>query len=447
VTHEEEVGFIMGEVAERALHPLPLAREVRPVVLSRLEEADRHTRPHEPVAGGRLAPLRRFMGKLLGFQFERQAVFNQHTSLVLRDLETLTTILESRLRTGWINLDHRLGCAERETNRVEDRQRDVARALSASIAGLDLRLNDAEGELAGVETRWKAVFGALDALQSELEQRRAENAALRARLDALERQGARTGPGEVADQLEEPRPAASSIIDDVYVEFEEWFRGSREHVRARQQPYLTDVKDLRGGEAPVLDIGPGRCEWLEILASEGIPSYGCDLNPGMVELGRTYGVEVRAGNGIEHLQKVTPGSLGAVTAFQVVEHLSLEDLVLLLDGALTALQPGGALILETPNPTNLTVGASGFYIDPTHVRPLPPPLLEFLAKSRGFADVEVRYVNPLRGDWPPPSGDPLDPVRAEVSWWLFGPQDYAIVARKPRANGQEHHGRAGGTPA
>ena len=45
------------------------------------------------------------------------------------------------------------------------------------------------------------------------------------------------------------------------------------------------------------------------------------------------------------------------------------------DAALVALQPGGLLIFETPNPTNVNVGASSFYLDPTHLKPLHPQFL------------------------------------------------------------------------
>jgi hypothetical protein len=39
-----------------------------------------------------------------------------------------------------------------------------------------------------------------------------------------------------------------------------------------------------------------------------------------------------------------------------------------LDEALRALMHGGMLILETPNPENLRVGAYAFYNDPTRRR-------------------------------------------------------------------------------
>ena len=77
----------------------------------------------------------------------------------------------------------------------------------------------------------------------------------------------------------------------------------------------------------------------------------------------------------------------------MVEHLSLDTLVGLIDAALVALKAGRLLILETPNPTNVNVGAASFYLDPTHLKPLHPQFLSSWWCQRGFADVEVRYLN------------------------------------------------------
>jgi hypothetical protein len=47
------------------------------------------------------------------------------------------------------------------------------------------------------------------------------------------------------------------------------------------------------------------------------------------------------------------------------------------------------VIFETPDPENAVVGASDFYLYPTHNRPLHPVSMSFLAEPRGFARTEV----------------------------------------------------------
>jgi hypothetical protein len=91
--------------------------------------------------------------------------------------------------------------------------------------------------------------------------------------------------------------------------------------------------------------------------------------------------------------------------------------------ALRVLQPGGLLVLETPNPENLVVGSSSFYMDPTHNRPLPPLLLSFLPEFVGFGRVKtLRLQEGVSQAAEAPVA--LIDVLAGVS------PDYAVVAQK-----------------
>jgi len=106
----------------------------------------------------------------------------------------------------------------------------------------------------------------------------------------------------------------------------------------------------------------------------------------------------------------------------------------LLDEALRALRPGGVLILETPNPENVLVGSCMFYMDPTHLHPIPPPLLQWTVQARGFEQVEIERLSDDRGspDLAPVSEDVPGSAQINqmVAWFTAAP-DYAVVARKP----------------
>src|SRR5208283_5128362 len=132
-----------------------------------------------------------------------------------------------------------------------------------------------------------------------------------------------------------------------------------------------------------------------------------------------------------HLAEVPAGSIAAITALHLVEHISINDLIALLDLSFRALMPGGLLILETPNPENLVVGITEFYMDPTHRNPIPPPLLAFLTGSRGFTDTSIRRLR--RGTLDPASEsalatlDPaLAPIIALLQEHLLAGEDYAV---------------------
>lgn len=231
----------------------------------------------------------------------------------------------------------------------------------------------------------------------------------------------------------EHREDLPSAWDDLYLPFEDVFRGSSELIRSRFAVYLPDLAALDRGDRPVLDIGCGRGDWLSLLATEGIPAYGIDTNLRSVEQAQTLGLDARHGDAFSHLAELPVGSLAAITAFHLVEHITIDQLVELLGHAFRALMPGGLLILETPNPDNFMVGTKDFYMDPTHHNPLPSPLLAFLVGSRGFRDTVVRPLRRGTLEPAPPSAlATLDPavaaIVALVQEHLVAGEDYAVLA-------------------
>ena len=211
---------------------------------------------------------------------------------------------------------------------------------------------------------------------------------------------------------------------DFYRAFEDRHRGPRADVQARQRVYLPFLDGAAQAGVPrrLVDLGCGRGEWIELAAKQGWQARGVDLDEGMLGACRDAGLDAVHGDLLAHLRTLESASLGALTALQVAEHLAFDDLQALVREAARVLAPGGLLVLETPNPENLVVGSSGFHMDPTHVKPLPPALLSFLAEYGGFAPVAVLRLHEGIGKEAPVN---LIDVLAGVS------PDYAVVARKP----------------
>jgi SAM-dependent methyltransferase len=240
--------------------------------------------------------------------------------------------------------------------------------------------------------------------------------------------------------------APSSALFD-YVGFERRFRGDPEAVAAAlAERYL----DLLVANPPVVDIGCGRAELVEMLAKRGVEAIGVDTDPSMVAEARDRGLDVRQVDGNSFLRSREPGSLGAIIATHLVEHLEFADLVELLELAATRLRPGGVFIAETPNPTSLVVLGNSFILDPTHLRPLHPSLLTFLCEGAGFRDVRLRFHAPASDyhlpmiDEPdaPPWTKRINEAFAKLNQVLFGPQEYALIATAAPATdgatGEEH---------
>ncbi|MCG9065121.1 methyltransferase domain-containing protein [Laribacter hongkongensis] len=227
-------------------------------------------------------------------------------------------------------------------------------------------------------------------------------------------------------------PLRQDLLDRYYVDFENAFRGERDDIKLRQRPYLGFLEEAGLTEEDnILDVGCGRGEWLELLGENGYSAYGLDLNSHMVRLCCERGLKVKLGDVIAHLDSLPRESLGAVTGFQLIEHLGFKQLLRLFDAALRVLKPNGLIIFETPNPENLQVGAYTFYNDPTHRNPIPPAVAAFIAKQCGFSKTHIERVNPY-----PDSArmDEESPIGREYNRLFCCAQDYALIGWKNHEN-------------
>ena len=218
------------------------------------------------------------------------------------------------------------------------------------------------------------------------------------------------------------------VLDPLYLSFEDQFRGSRAEIKANLREYLS-ILERTGRKGPVLDIGCGRGEWLELLGEEGYQARGIDSNRLMVEECRRHQLAVEEADLLEHLTALPDASQHIVTAFHVVEHLPFPVLIRFLDEVNRVLSPGGMAIFETPNPDNVLVGSRNFYYDPTHHNPLPSDTLRFLAEARGLCQVEVLPLHPVEASNRVPEREG-DLLAIKFNAAFYGPQDYAVIGRR-----------------
>ncbi len=265
-------------------------------------------------------------------------------------------------------------------------------------------------------------------------------AELRDQIQRLDRAVRQLGHGVVVPPSDVAAPptalAPPAQVDFDYVGFERRFRGDPADVAMTlAERYV----ELLADHAPVLDIGCGAGGLLAALREAGIEGRGVDLDAGMVTEAQASGLDVVRGDGLSYLAQLDDGSLGAITAIHVVEHLVFADLCRFLDLAAAKLRPGGVLVCETPNPTALIVLGHSYILDPTHKWPLHPSLLTFLCERAGFAGVEVRFHSPADFFAVPLLDETIDaPAQVatindalhRLNSVLFGPQEYAIVAAR-----------------
>ncbi|HEY7149860.1 MAG TPA: methyltransferase domain-containing protein [Gaiellaceae bacterium] len=295
------------------------------------------------------------------------------------------------------------------------------------------------------EASSRDLMEAVTGLTSELQGQRVETGALGDRLsrlvDELEervyrlerRPAAPAAPGAPTESA----PAQESYAPPFdYFSLEMRIRGPRADIRERQRAYVDDFREA----APVLDVGAGRGEFLDLLGEAGIDARGIEVDPELVDYGRSQGLSVELGDAVGHLEGLEDGSLGGIFAAQLVEHLPPDALVRFLTLAAAKLRPEGVLVAETINPLSL-VALKHYFADPTHAQPLVPQTLEVLARQAGFRRTEVRFLNEPSEDErlravELPGGAEFDSARAALAGnvellnaVVFGAQDYALYAR------------------
>src|SRR5215212_3870775 len=216
------------------------------------------------------------------------------------------------------------------------------------------------------------------------------------------------------------------LLDSLYFSLEDVLRGTPEQIKEEVKVYLPVLKNA-GITSGILDVGCGRGEWLEVLQHEGLQARGIDQNRIVLQRCRELSLDVVESDALTYLRSLEDGSLNAVTAFHFAEHLELKTLVTFLDEVGRALKPGGLLILETPNPENLVVGSCNFYLDPTHKNPIPIPTMQLLLEARGFRCQDVMKLHPVSSA----KIEVKDQLTSHLNHFLYGPMNYAVVARKP----------------
>jgi O-antigen chain-terminating methyltransferase len=334
--------------------------------------------------------LQKFVLKLYGFLFKKQRVVN--FSLIQAHKES-------------VNLN---------------------RQLMEQVTALQFQLREMGEHLKATDERLNVTNEHHSRNESYLKNELAQQQRLIARF--LEEARQRLPQPFSQEQLQSFANEEQHLLDGYYSSFEEQFRGSREQILDSLKVYLPLLEKAKVGtpECPILDIGCGRGEWLELLRESGYTARGLDLNQAMIDSCRARGLEVLEGEVIDYLRTLPDLSLGAVTGFHIIEHLSFTQLQKLINEVIRVLKPGGLALFETPNPKNLVVGACNFYADPTHRNPLFPDTVQFLVESQGLSNVQILYLHPVEGS----PFDKEDAGSQLLHTWFFCSRDYAVVGYK-----------------
>jgi glycosyltransferase involved in cell wall biosynthesis/2-polyprenyl-3-methyl-5-hydroxy-6-metoxy-1,4-benzoquinol methylase len=288
-------------------------------------------------------------------------------------------------------VEHAHEAAAREKARLTDAIEDLRQSLLALNEDL------AAPQVAGVPPRLDAIEAAVAQLTNRLQ------IAPYVADEALVRTTDETGR-QVIGYRDGEGPA-----DDLYRRFSDLFRGEEPMIRERQRRYLPLLVD----HDPVVDLGCGRGELLDLLAANGTEARGVDVDSGMVRYCRTKGHSVEIADAVDYLEAQAAGSIGAIFCAQVIEHLSPQSFSRLFALSHSRLRTGGVLVAETVNPHAIHAFKT-FWVDPTHRSPTFPEVAVTWCRLVGFRSATVIFPNGT----------------GELEIDRVNQSEYAVVARK-----------------
>lgn len=391
---------------------------------------------HRPGFVGRL--IVKFKRKLLSMLWDSMkgyfAAEREFQSNLVRYLNDVSKYVDARDAANFWELirkiDYDVTKATQRIERISDEQ-------TATVRSAERRM-------------YTAIDEALGDLRNRVDELRANEAQALDRLLTTERvteglegalarlSKARSSQANGVTPQEESAPF--DIPDQSYLLLENRYRGSDEEIAARLRDY---VELFKGASKPICDLGAGRGELVNLLEQAGVPSYGIDLDQAMVAAAVDLNIDVRVGEGLDHLSSLPDASIGGVIAIQVVEHLSRSDLERLCELCSQKVMPGGLVVFETINPKSVLALSSNFFRDPTHVWPVHPDTLGYLLSLNGLSVEEVRGRSPVPQE-ARLKEVPVEPFMTprwaytvsllnrnlrQLNELLYGDQDYCVIAR------------------
>ncbi len=323
---------------------------------------------------------------------------------------------------------------------IEQNSRYLKDRMDIFHEGTDRRQTEIANWLHNANSVFQSCLNRVDDLENELKRSIAlHHRKLEHALTQLPDQKLQKPMDSTSPNLAISAPAGG---DYAYYLFENKSRGPEQTIRENQADYIQYFREV----TPVLDIGCGRGEFLELLRTANIAAKGVDPNEDMIQICREKGLDVGSDDGLHYLQSCEPGTVGGIFSGQVIEHIPAVAIHQWLQSAFRALKPGGVLVFETVNTASPYALINHYYKDPTHRQPLHPDTYRFFTEIAGFEKVTMRFRSPV-----PVADRPANPTMNaqrksdEISEFLktmsisleqlcdfiYAPCDVLIYARKP----------------
>ena len=233
------------------------------------------------------------------------------------------------------------------------------------------------------------------------------------------------------------------IEDKIYKEFELNFRGSStmitNRLKDRYSSLLNEQFERSEGAPPtLLDLGCGHGEFLDIASEIGFKTIGVDQSNEAIAICKGKGHRMILGDLLSALQSFQEGSIQFISFQHVIEHCPADYTIKVFDEAKRRLVEGGAFLVETPSLLSLWASTRQFYLDPSHLRPVHPDYIQFIAGTCGFTYGEVKEFGKVEH----PDACNFEKIISSLNdegaaqelkkldKWLYGPMDLCCIFKK-----------------
>ena len=196
----------------------------------------------------------------------------------------------------------------------------------------------------------------------------------------------------------------ANFRDVLYDRYVSTFKGRAERSVEQDLPgffawcdhkYAPLVDDIPRAAA-VLELGCGPGHMLTYLRNKGFEQVeGIDISAEQIEIATRAGLRAEVADVFAYLDGSRRWRV--ILALDFVEHFSKDELMRLVPAVRSCLEPGGVLILQTPN------GAGLFphqivYGDLTHMTIFTPESLRQLLRLHGLGDFRFSETGPVAKD-------------------------------------------------
>ena len=158
-----------------------------------------------------------------------------------------------------------------------------------------------------------------------------------------------------------------------------------ENQRRIQRAYLPYFAGCRN----IVDLGCGDADFVELCQAEGLNVVGVDSDEKSFASASARNLPIIQQDVFSYLAAQPANSVDGIFCAHLVEHLPYPKVIELVHQSYRLLQPGGILVLLTPNVRSLFAHLEMFYLHFGHVSFYHPRLLAFFLEHDGFTAIEI----------------------------------------------------------